>query len=138
VVFRTKQWRLKCSVKHGCRVSHGLSLNTITNTLTRALQSVNKRKNIQCCQQKFFQYIQNNQIIFLNFLVVPLFCPAPRISVIHNLYMSAVYMHHFHKRHLFGLSGIMENTYKFKTETLHQTLLYTHFCVLAMFARSVK
>jgi hypothetical protein len=40
-------------------LSYGLSPNTITNVLTRALQSVNKRKNIQRCQLKFFQFIQH-------------------------------------------------------------------------------
>jgi hypothetical protein len=39
--------------------SHGLSHNTITNALTRELQSVNKWKNIQCCQVKFFQCSQH-------------------------------------------------------------------------------
>jgi hypothetical protein len=43
-------------VSHFPVLSHGLSLNTITNTLTQALQNVNKqKKNIQCCQLKFFQ-----------------------------------------------------------------------------------
>jgi hypothetical protein len=44
---------------------------------TRVLQSVNKRKNIQCCQLKLFQCSQHNQILFLNFLVFPLFCSCP-------------------------------------------------------------
>jgi hypothetical protein len=40
--------------------SHELSLNTVTNALIRALQSVNKRKkNIQCRQLKFFQCSQH-------------------------------------------------------------------------------
>jgi hypothetical protein len=43
-------------VSHFPVPSHGLSLNTITNALTRALQSVNKRKkSVQGCQLKFFQ-----------------------------------------------------------------------------------
>jgi hypothetical protein len=59
-------------------LSHGLSLNTNANALTRALQSVNKRKkNIQCCQLKFFQRSQHKQIPFLSFLAFPLFCPLP-------------------------------------------------------------
>jgi hypothetical protein len=40
-------------------LSHGLSLNTITNALTQALLNVNKRKSIQCCQLKFFQCSQH-------------------------------------------------------------------------------
>jgi hypothetical protein len=41
-------------------VSHRLSLNTITNELTRALQSAKKkRKNIQCCQLKLFHCSQH-------------------------------------------------------------------------------
>jgi hypothetical protein len=52
--------------------------NTITNALTRALQRINKRKkNIQCCQLKFFQCCQHKQILFFSFLVFPLFCPPP-------------------------------------------------------------
>jgi hypothetical protein len=44
----------------------------------QALQSVNKRmKNIQYCPLKFFQCSQHRQILFLNFLVFPLFCPPP-------------------------------------------------------------
>jgi hypothetical protein len=42
-------------VSHFRILSHGLSLNTISKALTRALQGVNKRKNIQCCQLMFFQ-----------------------------------------------------------------------------------
>jgi hypothetical protein len=45
--------------------------------LTWALQSVNKRKNIQCCQLKFFQCSQQKLIIFFNFLGFPLVCPPP-------------------------------------------------------------
>jgi hypothetical protein len=50
----------KSDVTHFLILSHGLSLNAITNALTRALQSsVNKqKKNIQCCQLKFFQCSQ--------------------------------------------------------------------------------
>jgi hypothetical protein len=33
--------------------------NTITNALIRALQSVHKRKNFQCCQLNFFQRSQH-------------------------------------------------------------------------------
>jgi hypothetical protein len=58
-------------------LSHWLPLNTITNALTQALQSKNKWKNIQCCQLKFFQCSQHKLILFLNFLVFPLFCPPP-------------------------------------------------------------
>jgi hypothetical protein len=50
----------------GCRVmnfpilSHGLSLNTITDVLTGALQSINKlKKNVQCCQLKFLKCSQH-------------------------------------------------------------------------------
>jgi hypothetical protein len=35
--------------------------NTITNALTRALESVNKQKNIQCCQLEFFQCSHTNK-----------------------------------------------------------------------------
>jgi hypothetical protein len=49
--------------------SHGLTLNTITNSLTRALQSINKQKNIQCCQLKVFQCSPYKQILFFNFVV---------------------------------------------------------------------
>jgi hypothetical protein len=49
----------KIGVSHYPIPSHRLSLNTITNALTRALQSVNKRKNIQYCQLKFFQCSQH-------------------------------------------------------------------------------
>jgi hypothetical protein len=56
--------------------SHGLSLKTITNALTRALQSADKHNNnIQCYQLKFLQSSQHKQILFLNFLVFTLFCP---------------------------------------------------------------
>jgi hypothetical protein len=42
------------------RFFHTDSHSTVTNALTRALQSVNKRnKNIQCCQLKFFQCSQH-------------------------------------------------------------------------------
>jgi hypothetical protein len=59
-------------------LSHGLPLYTNTNELTRTLQSVNKRKkNIQCCQLKYFQCNQHKQILLLNFLVFPLLCPLP-------------------------------------------------------------
>jgi hypothetical protein len=62
-------------VSHFPILSHGPSLNTITNALTRALQSVNNgKKRIQCCQPKFFQCSQHEQILFLNFLVFPSFC----------------------------------------------------------------
>jgi hypothetical protein len=37
--------------------------------------SVKKRKNIQCYQLKFFDCSQHKQILFLNFLVFPLFGP---------------------------------------------------------------
>jgi hypothetical protein len=36
-------------------LSHGPSFNTIINSLTLALQSVNKLKTIQCCHLKFFR-----------------------------------------------------------------------------------
>jgi hypothetical protein len=50
--------------------------------MTWALQSVNKRKkNISCCQRKSFQCSQHKQIIFLNFLVFPLFCPILCVCV---------------------------------------------------------
>jgi hypothetical protein len=56
-------------------LSHGLSLNTITNAVTRELQCLNKwKKNIQWCQLKYFQCSQHKRILFLNFLVFPLFC----------------------------------------------------------------
>jgi hypothetical protein len=42
--------------------SNGLSPNTITNALTRALRSVNKRKNVQCCQTKSFNVDNTNSI----------------------------------------------------------------------------
>jgi hypothetical protein len=57
-------------VSHFLILSHGLSLNTTTNALTRALQSVKKRKNIQCCQLKFFQCSQYKQILFLSVSVI--------------------------------------------------------------------
>jgi hypothetical protein len=54
------------------------ALNTITNALTRALQSVNKgKKDIRCCQLKLFECSQHKQILFLNILVFPLFCSPP-------------------------------------------------------------
>jgi hypothetical protein len=71
-------------------LSHGLSLNTITNVLTRALQSVNKLKNFQCCQLKFFQCSQHKQILFLNFLMFPLFCPPPVPAEYHAVHKSTV------------------------------------------------
>jgi hypothetical protein len=43
---------------------------------TQSLQSVNKGKNI-LCQPKFFQCSHHKQILFLNFLLFPLFCPPP-------------------------------------------------------------
>jgi hypothetical protein len=47
-------------VSHFPILSHGLSLNTITNALTRVLQSVNKRKkDIQCYQLKVVQCSQH-------------------------------------------------------------------------------
>jgi hypothetical protein len=47
-------------VSHFAILSLGLSLSTITNALTRALQSVIKRKkNIQCCHLAFFQFNQH-------------------------------------------------------------------------------
>jgi hypothetical protein len=62
-------------ISHCPILSHRLSLST--NSLTRALQSINKRKkNIQYCQLKFLQSNPNKQIVFLNFLVCPLFCPS--------------------------------------------------------------
>jgi hypothetical protein len=55
--FRTEQ------VSHSPSLSHGLSLITITSSLTRALQGVNKRKkNIPRCQLKFFQCSQQNNL----------------------------------------------------------------------------
>jgi hypothetical protein len=65
------------------QVSHFpiLSLNTVTNALTRAIQSVNKRKNIQSCQLEFFQCSQHKQILILNFLVFLLFCPCPVVRL---------------------------------------------------------
>jgi hypothetical protein len=68
-------------VSHFPILSHGLSLNTITNALTRPLHSVNKRKNIQCCQLDFFQCSQHKQILFLDFSVFPLFCPPLTVYV---------------------------------------------------------
>jgi hypothetical protein len=50
-------------------LSHGLPHNTIINAPTRALQNVNKRKNIQCCQLKFIQCSRNKQFLFLSFLM---------------------------------------------------------------------
>jgi hypothetical protein len=45
--------------------------NTIINALTWALQSVNKRKkNIQCCQLKFFQCSQHKHILFLSVSII--------------------------------------------------------------------
>jgi hypothetical protein len=63
-------------VSHFLILSHGLWLNTITKALTRMLQSVKKRKNIQCFQLKFLQCSQHKQILFLIFLVFPLFSPS--------------------------------------------------------------
>jgi hypothetical protein len=41
-------------------LSHGLSLDTIANSLTRALQSIKKlKRNNQCCQLKLFQCSQH-------------------------------------------------------------------------------
>jgi hypothetical protein len=37
--------------------------------------SVNKQKKIQWCKLKFFQHSQCKQILFLNFLAFPFFCP---------------------------------------------------------------
>jgi hypothetical protein len=58
-------------VSHLLILSLGLSLSKITN----ALQSVNKEKNIQCCQLKFFQYSQH-KLLLLGLLVFPLVCPS--------------------------------------------------------------
>jgi hypothetical protein len=57
---------------HSPILSQGLSFKRITNELTPALQSVNKRKNIKL---KFFQCSTYKQILFPNFLVLPFFCP---------------------------------------------------------------
>jgi hypothetical protein len=62
-------------------LSHGLSLNTVTNALTRELQSVNKRMNIQCFQLKFFQYSRHKLILFFNFLMFPFFYSPPVFPV---------------------------------------------------------
>jgi hypothetical protein len=52
-------------------ISHGLSLSTIINSLTWALQNVNKRKDIQCCQLKPFQYSKTNSVFqFLNVSII--------------------------------------------------------------------
>jgi hypothetical protein len=40
------------------------------------LQNVNKWKNTLCWQLKFFQCSQHKQILFLNSLAFPLFCPS--------------------------------------------------------------
>jgi hypothetical protein len=58
---------------------HRLLLNTNTNTLTQALQSINKWKNFQCCQLKFFNVGNTNSIP--QFLRVPLFYPPQTVSV---------------------------------------------------------
>jgi hypothetical protein len=68
-------------VVHFPIISHGLSLSTITNALTRVLQSVNELKNIQCYQLKFLQCSQHKQILFLYILVFPLFCPPPVCAI---------------------------------------------------------
>jgi hypothetical protein len=55
-------------------LSHGLSLNTIANSLPWALQGVNKqKKNTQCCKLRFFQCCQHK--FYSSILVFPLFCP---------------------------------------------------------------
>jgi hypothetical protein len=74
-------------VSHFPSLSHGLSLITITNAWT--LQSVNKWKNIQCCQLKFFHCSQHS------FLVFPLFCP-PSVYHFHkicNMQSETEFMH---------------------------------------------
>jgi hypothetical protein len=54
----------------------------ITIAMTRALQIVNNRmKNIHCDLLQFFRYSQQKQILFLNFLVFPLFCPPLYIKI---------------------------------------------------------
>jgi hypothetical protein len=55
---------------------HRLSLSTIMNALRRALQTINKRKNIQCYQQKLFQCSQHTNFVpqFLSVSVI-LFTP---------------------------------------------------------------
>jgi hypothetical protein len=67
-------------VSHFLSLSHGLSLSTITSAPTRALQGVKKRKNTQCWQLKFFQFSQHKPILFLIFLVFPIFCQSPACS----------------------------------------------------------
>jgi hypothetical protein len=54
-----------------------VNIHVLTSALTRALQSVMKWKNIQCCQLNIFQCSQHEQILYLNFLVFQLFCPSP-------------------------------------------------------------
>jgi hypothetical protein len=57
-------------------LSRGLLLSTITNALAQALHIGNKwKRNIQFCQLKYFQCSHHKQILFLNFLVFPLFRP---------------------------------------------------------------
>jgi hypothetical protein len=62
------------------------TLNTITNALTRALQSVNKRKNIQCCQISYFNAANINFILqFLSVsttLSTPCTSPFPKRNVL--------------------------------------------------------
>jgi hypothetical protein len=55
---------------------HGLSLNTITNALTQALQSVNKwKKSIHCCQLSSFNVAYTNSVP--QFLSVSIIFPRP-------------------------------------------------------------
>jgi hypothetical protein len=50
-------------VSHFTIPLHELSLNTITDALTQALQNIYKRKkNNQCCQLKFFQVGNTNSV----------------------------------------------------------------------------
>jgi hypothetical protein len=55
-------------------ISHGPSLNTFSNALTRTLQSVNQRKNIQCNPLNFFNVAKNSIPQFLVSII--LFTPS--------------------------------------------------------------
>jgi hypothetical protein len=76
-LLNTHTWPVLFHKRTSLPFSDSFTLNTITNALTQALQSVNKWKNIQYSQLKFFQCSQHKQILFLNSLVFPLFRPLP-------------------------------------------------------------
>jgi hypothetical protein len=92
-----------CYVVHSDIWNKKPPFNTITNALTRALQSVNKRKNnIQCYQLKFFQCSQHKQTLSRNFLMFPLFCPLPVYTNTHAHTQAVPEQHYYIAFPLFG------------------------------------